>query len=67
MFIFLLSGYNKFKAYEKVKDLNYYKFSENARRAYKRFLTTDIYKLDLDYIKSSSYVVDTLEAVIWTF
>ena len=64
---FLLSGYNKFKAYEKVKDLNYYKFSENARRAYKRFLTTDIYKLDLDYIKSSSYVVDTLEAVIWTF
>ena len=64
---FLLSGYNKFKAYEKVKDLNYYKFSENARRAYKRFLTTDIYKLDLDYIKSSSYEVDTLEAVIWTF
>ena len=64
---FLLSGYNKFKAYEKVKELNYYKFSENARRAYKRFLTTDIYKLDLDYIKSSGYVVDTLEAVIWTF
>lgn len=64
---FLLAGYNKFKAYEMVKDLNYFKFSENARRAYKRFLTTDIYKLDLDYIKSSSYVVDTLEAVIWTF
>lgn len=64
---FLLSGYNKFKAYEKIKDLNYYKFSENARRAYKRFLTTDIYKLDLDYIRSSSYIVDTLEAVIWTF
>lgn len=64
---FLLSGYDKFRAYEKVKGLNYYKFSENARRAYKRFLTTDIYKLDLDYIKSSSYIVDTLEAVIWTF
>ena len=64
---FLLSGYDKFEAYQKVKDLNYYKFSENARRAYKRFLTTDIYKLDLDYIKSSCYVVDTLEAVIWTF
>ncbi len=64
---FLLSGYNKFKAYEKVKNLNFYKFSENARRAYKRFLTTDFEKLDLDYIKSSSYVVDTLEAVIWTF
>ena len=64
---FLLSGLNKFKAYEKVKELNYYKFSENARRAYKRFLTTDIYKLDLDYIKSSGYIVDTLEAVIWTF
>lgn len=64
---FLLSGFNKFKAYEKVKELNFYKFSENARRAYKRFLTTDIYKLDLDYIKSSNYIVDTLEAVIWTF
>ncbi len=63
---FLLSGYDKFKAYSKIKELNYYKFSENARRAYKRFLTTDIYRLDLDYIKSSSYVVDTLEAVIWT-
>ena len=64
---FLLAGYDKFKAYEKLKNLNYYKFSENARRAYKRFLTTDIYKLDLDYIKSSGYIVDTLEAVIWTF
>ncbi len=64
---FLLSGVNKFQAYEKVKELNYYKFSENARRVYKRFLTTDIYKLDLDYIRSSGYVVDTLEAVIWTF
>ena len=64
---FLMSGYDKFKAYEKVKELNYYKFSENARRAYKRFLTTDFYKLDLDYIKSSGYVVDTIEAVIWTF
>lgn len=64
---FLLSGYNKFKAYEMVKELNYYKFSENARRVYKRFLTTDIYKLDLDYIESSGYVVHTLEAVIWIF
>ena len=64
---FLLAGYNKFKAYEKVQNLNYYKFSENARRAYKRLLTTDIYKLDVGYIKSSSYIVDTLEAVIWTF
>ena len=64
---FLMSGYDKFKAYEKVKELNYYKFSENARRAYKRFLTTDLYRLDLDYIKSSGYVVDTIEAVIWTF
>ncbi len=63
---FLMSGYDKFKAYDKVKELNYYKFSENARRAYKRFLTTDFYKLDLDYIKSSGYVVDTLEATIWT-
>lgn len=64
---FLLAGYNKFKAYEMVKELNYYKFSENARRVYKRFLTTDIYKLDLDYIESDGYVVHTLEAVIWTF
>ena len=64
---FLLSGLDKFKAYEKVKSLNYYKFSENARRVYKRFLTTDIYKLDIDYIRSTGYVVDTLEAVIWTF
>lgn len=64
---FILSGYDKFTAYEKVKNLNYYKFSEDARRCYKRFLTTDIYKLDLDYIKSSGYIVDTLEAVIWTF
>lgn len=64
---FLLAGYSKFKAYDKVKNLNYYKFSENARRAYKRFLTTDLYKLDLDYIRSTSYVVDTLESVIWTF
>ena len=64
---FILSGYDKFTAYQKIKNLNLYKFSEDARRCYKRFLTTDIYKLDLDYIKSSSYIVDTLETVIWTF
>ncbi len=64
---FLLSGFDKFEALEKVRELNYYKFSEDARRCYKRFLSTDFYKLDLDYIKSTGYVVDTLEAVIWTF
>lgn len=64
---FLLAGYDKIKAYKKLKKLNYFKFSENARRSYKRFLTTDIYKLDLDYINSSDYIVNTLEAVIWTF
>ena len=64
---FILSGYDKYKAYDLVKELNYYKFSEDARRCYKRFLTTDIYKLDLDYINSNSCVSSTLEAVIWTF
>ncbi len=61
----LLSGYSKKEAYEKLKNLNYFKFTENTRRKYKKLLKTDIYKLDLDYLKEEDTIVNTLEEVIW--
>ncbi len=63
----LLSGYDKYQAYEKLRNLNYYKFSIDTRRHYKRLLSTDISLLDVDYISSTGYVLSSLEASIWVF
>lgn len=63
----LLSGYDKYKAYQKLRNLNYYKFSIDTRRHYKRLLSTDISLLDVDYINSTNCVFSCLEASIWVF
>lgn len=61
----ILDGADKVSSYRYIKDLTYAKFTADAKRCYKRFLMTDFDKMDIDYIKSSDYVADTLEAVIW--
>lgn len=63
--LFLLEGHNKFESYELLKklELNY---DAKAINAYNRILKEDIYKLDIDEINSSGYVVDTLESVLWS-
>lgn len=61
----LLKGKNLKDTYKVVRKSNYKSFSNNARDKYKRILKNDISKYELEEIKSTGYVVDTLEAVIW--
>lgn len=54
------------QAYDYIQNLNYKYFSEECISKYKRILKNNIRELHLDEISSSGYVVDTLEATIWT-
>lgn len=71
MAINLLKGYEKFEAYSKTKEtiLNYYSDSkyENVIKTYCRVLNSNINELKENEIKSSGYVVHTLEASLWCF
>ena len=62
----LLDTGNKFLAYSKTKNIDYSLFSQKALKMYSRILQSDIGKLEIDDIKSSGYVVDTLEASLWS-
>lgn len=63
--MFLLAGLDKKDAYYKLQNMNYEYFSNESQEAYKRILKEDISKLSVDKVKSSGFVVDTLEASIW--
>ena len=63
--IALLKENDKYNAYIHIKEVDYSYFSEYALNKYKRVLKDTIYTYSLDTIKSSGYVVDTLEAVLW--
>lgn len=64
-FMYLLDGKEKFEAYDMIKQLDYSMFSEEARGVYSRILEEDISKLKLDDVRSTGYVVYTLESVFW--
>lgn len=59
----LLNGNDKYDAYYEICN----EFKETAPDVYDRLLNKDIYKLNSTSIKSSGYIVDTLEAVIYSF
>ena len=61
----LLNTNNRKTAYTKIQNLDYSMFSMPTIRAYTRILDNEIYHYSIDEIKSSSYIVDTLEAVLW--
>ncbi len=63
--MFLLNGKDKLAAYNMTKAVDYTMFSEESRAAYERLIKGDISKLNVNDIKSSGYVVDSLEACIW--
>jgi len=67
----LLKGMRKKEAYEKMKEivLKYYSQEPYIRelRNFDRVINFDISELSEDNIKSSGYVIDTLEASIWCF
>ncbi|MCI8964830.1 MAG: ADP-ribosylglycohydrolase [Clostridia bacterium] len=61
----LIKGESKQKAYEKIQKANYTFFEQDTIDKYYRILKNDISKYPLDLIKSTSYIVHTLETVLW--
>lgn len=62
----LLNNKNLSQAYKKIKKINYnIYFSEETISRYERILKNDISKYTLDEIKSTGFVIDTLEATLW--
>ena len=61
----LLSGIDKYEAYNELKKVNYDYYSKESLEVYNRILKDDISKFTIDDIKSSGYVVDSLEAALW--
>lgn len=63
----LLRGNNKFSALAKVRGLDYSIFSKETVDCYARILKGDLTELTIDDIRSSFYIVDSLEAALWCF
>lgn len=61
----LLEGKDKFASYNLIKLVDFSYFSSESLEVYQRILKADIKKLTIDEVKSSGYVVDTLEASMW--
>jgi hypothetical protein len=61
----LLQGKDKLLAYNMIRIEDYSMFSEESLKAYSRILKDDLNALKVDDIKSSGYVVATLEASLW--
>ena len=64
-FINLLNGDSKEEAYEKIQDLDYSSYDIDAVKMYSRILDNNIKNLKINDIKSSGYIIDTLEASLW--
>lgn len=63
----LLKGKSRKVAYRNIKKLDYTDFPEEVVNKYERILKKNISKYGLEEIKSTGYVVDTLEATLWVF
>ncbi|MBR3199191.1 MAG: ADP-ribosylglycohydrolase family protein [Bacilli bacterium] len=63
--LFILNGKDKYASYNMVKCLDYSDFDEDTVAYYNRLLKTNIGNLRIEDLKSTSYIVYTLEAVIW--
>jgi len=64
----ILDGVNKIDAVNKLREYDYNSYyTLDSIDKYRRILSGDIVNLTRDEIKSSGYVVDTLEASLWSF
>ena len=61
----LLEGKNMYESYDLIKKEDYSRFSKESIDVYNRVLIKDIFDLSENDIKSSGYVVDSLEASLW--
>lgn len=62
---FILDGLNPQDAYKELQKSNYYFYKEENLSYFDRILKINIKNLTLDNLKSTGYVVDTLETVFW--
>ena len=65
--ISLLKGFAKEDSYRYIQNLDYSAYDKNAINLYGRILNEKIEGQILDNIKSSGYIVDTLESAMWIF
>lgn len=63
--ISLLNGNSKEEAYKEIQSLNYSMYESNSIEKYSRIIKSNIKDYKLNDIKSSGYVVDTLECALW--
>lgn len=61
----LLEGKSKFDAYREVQKIGYSQFSRGAIEMYNKIIKKDINAIEFDEIRTSGYIVDSLEAVLW--
>lgn len=61
----LLKEHSLLEAYNVIKNIDYRFFSENCKSRYDRIINGEIYRCSMDEIRSTGYVVDTLEATLW--
>ena len=61
----LLQEKNKQEAYKQIQKEDYKNFSKESMDKYNRILKEDITTLNINDIKSSGYIVDSLEAALW--
>ncbi|MBQ9853790.1 MAG: ADP-ribosylglycohydrolase family protein [Bacilli bacterium] len=61
----LFNGMSKEECYEHLKTDDYSMYDNYSLSKYDRLIKEDITKLKIDDIKSSGYVVDTWECVLW--
>lgn len=63
--VYLLKGLSKEEAYQKIKNDDYSFYDEDVVNVYNRVLKENIKEYSINEIKSSGYVVDTLECAFW--
>lgn len=62
----LINGIDKVKAYQEIQKEDYSRFSNESIETYHRILKENINEYEIDDIKSSGYIVDSLEASLWS-
>ena len=65
--ICLLKGYTKEEVYKYIQSLDYSSYSLDSINLYTRILNAAIKDQAIDSIKSTGYIVDTLECSLWIF
>lgn len=63
--IFILSNNNKTESYKLLQKIDYSIFNKDNINLYERIIKDDISKYSLDTLKSTGFVVDTLESALW--